>query len=176
MPANSVYQNAENAWTLGETYAVTAAEDARHRRRGTTRFRTSDRHHRAADTTTPAARRGASTPADLFGAHRVRREYSEAWAKVFADNGIVAACGRRRCRHRRSATTTSPAASAASSPADPTLPAGRAPNVPVGRDADTGIPVGIDMAAPFGGDAVILQIAIDYQARFPYHLDIPTEL
>ena len=31
------------------------------------------------------------------------------------------------------------------------------------------------MAAPFGGDAVILQIAIDYQARSDY-LDIPTEL
>jgi hypothetical protein len=46
----------------------------------------------------------------------------------------------------------------------------------VGRDANTGIPVGIDIAAPLGADAVVLQIAIDYQARFRYHLDIPTEL
>ncbi len=175
VPANSIYQNAENAWTLGETYAVTQDEDAPIYGAVQTRFRTSistiDQQIQQLQ-----QRAAAIEPADLFGAHRVRREYSEAWAKVFSDNGIVVCLWPQKVQTppvRDNDFTGSFRGIESSRPNTTGFPCA---NVPVGRDANTGIPVGIDMAAPFGGDAVILQIAIDYQARYPYHLDIPTEL
>jgi hypothetical protein len=34
----------------------------------------------------------------------------------------------------------------------------------------------MNILAPLGADHVALQIALDYQAHHPYHLDVPTEL
>jgi aspartyl-tRNA(Asn)/glutamyl-tRNA(Gln) amidotransferase subunit A len=175
VPANSAYQNAENAWTLGQTYAVTAAENPAIEGAVRTRFRTS-----LATIETQKQqlqqRAAAITPADLFGAHRVRREYSEAWAKVFADNGIVACLWPQKVQTPPVRNNDSTGGFSGVESSRPNTTGWPCLNLPVGRDADTGIPVGIDMAAPYGGDAVILQLAIDYQERFPYHLDLPTEL
>jgi len=175
VPANSAYQNAENAWTLGQTYAVTAAENPAIEGAVRTRFRTS-----LATIETQKQqlqqRAAAITPADLFGAHRVRREYSEAWAKVFADNGIVACLWPQKVQTPPVRNNDSTGGFSGVESSRPNTTGWPCLNLPVGRDADTGIPVGIDMAAPYGGDAIILQLAIDYQERFPYHLDLPTEL
>ena len=87
--ASSTYSNAENAYTLRDTYAVTAAEDPAIEGAVRTRFRTSIATLELQKQ--QLQQRGAAiTAADLYNAHRVRREYSEAWGKVFADNQIIA--------------------------------------------------------------------------------------
>ncbi|WP_345630233.1 amidase [Rugosimonospora acidiphila] len=173
--ASSAYQNAENAWTLGETYAVTAAEDPAIEGAVRTRFRTSISTIETQKQQL-AQRAAALTPADLFGAHRVRREYSEAWAKVFEDNGIVACLWPQKVQTPPVRANDSTGGFSGVESSRPNTTGWPCLNLPVGRDTDTGIPVGIDMAAPYGGDAIILQLAIDYQDRHPYHLDLPTDL
>jgi aspartyl-tRNA(Asn)/glutamyl-tRNA(Gln) amidotransferase subunit A len=175
VPANSAYQNAENAWTLGQTYAVTAEENPAIEGAVRTRFRTS-----LATIETQKQqlqqRAAAITPADLFGAHRVRREYSQAWATVFANNGLVACLWPQKVQTPPVRNNDSTGGFSGVESSRPNTTGWPCVNLPVGRDTDTGIPVGIDMAAPYGGDAIVLQLAIDYQERFPYHLDLPTDL
>ncbi len=173
--ASSVYQNAENAWTLRDTYATAASDDPRIEGAVRTRFRTS-----IATIETQKQqlqqRAAALTAADLFGAHHVRREYSEAWGKVFADNNIIACLWPQKVQTPPVRNNDSTGGFSGVESSRPNTTGWPCLNLPVGRDANTGIPVGIDMAAPFGADAVILQLAIDYQERHPYHLDIPTDL
>lgn len=173
--AASVYQNAENAWTLRDTYATTAAESAPIEGAVRTRFRTSiatlelqkqQLQQRAA----------ALTPADLFGAQRIRRQYSEAWAKIFVDNDIVACLWPQKIQTPPVRNNDSTGSFSGIESSRPNTTGWPCLNMPIGRDANTGIPVGVDLAAPFGADHVILQLAIDYQEHHPYHLDIPTEL
>lgn len=173
--ASSTYQNSENAFTLRDTYAVTAADDAAIEGAVRTRFRTS-----IATIDTQKAqlqqRAAAITPADLYGAHRVRREYSEAWAKVFSDNAIVACLWPQKVQTPPVRNNDSTGGFSGVESSRPNTTGWPCVQFPVGRNDDTGIPVGIDMAAPYGADHVVLQIAIDYQERHPYHLDVPTEL
>jgi aspartyl-tRNA(Asn)/glutamyl-tRNA(Gln) amidotransferase subunit A len=174
--AATVYQNAESAWTLRDTYAATAADDLPLYNAVRTRFRTSTVSSMETQKAQLQQKAAALTAADLYGAHRVRREYSEAWAKVFADNDIVACLWPQKVQTppvRNNDSTGSFSGVESSRPNTTGMPC---LNLPVGRDSDTDIPVGIDMAAPFGGDAVILQLAVDYQEHHPYHLDVPTEL
>jgi aspartyl-tRNA(Asn)/glutamyl-tRNA(Gln) amidotransferase subunit A len=173
--AANVYSYAENAFTLRDTYATTAAESAPIEGAVRTRFRTSiatiDAQKKLLQD-----RANVLTPEDLFGAQRVRREYSEAWAKVFADNDIVACLWPQKVQTppvRKNDQTGGFSGVESSRPNTTGWPC---LNMPIGRDASTGIPVGVDLAAPFGADAVILQLAIDYQEHHPYHLDVPTEL
>lgn len=173
--AASTYQNAENAWTLGQTYAVTAAEDAAIEGAVRTRFRTSTATIDVQKQQLQQ-RAAAITPVDLFGAHRVRREYSEAWAQVFADNAIVACLWPQKVQTPPVRDNDFTGGFAGVESSRPNTTGWPCANLPIGRDANTGIPVGVDLAAPYGGDAVILQIAIDYQEHYPYHLDVPTEL
>lgn len=175
LAAGATYQNAENAWTLRDTYATTAADDPRIEGAVRTRFRTSIATIEAqkAQLQTRAA---ATTPADLYGAHRVRREYADAWGKVFADNDIVACLWPQKVQTPPVRNNDSTGGFSGVESSRPNTTGFPCLNLPVGRDENTGIPVGIDMAAPFGADHVILQLAIDYQERHPYHLDVPTEL
>ena len=46
--------------------------------------------------------------------------------------------------------------------------------LPLGPGARSGLPVGVDIAAPWGQDATVLRIGLEYQARHPHHLAIPT--
>jgi aspartyl-tRNA(Asn)/glutamyl-tRNA(Gln) amidotransferase subunit A len=45
--------------------------------------------------------------------------------------------------------------------------------VPIGRSAATGMPFGLQIGGAPRTEARLLQIAIDYQAHFPYHDDVP---
>jgi aspartyl-tRNA(Asn)/glutamyl-tRNA(Gln) amidotransferase subunit A len=175
VPAGTAYQNAENAWTLRDTYAVTAAQDAPIEGAVRTRFRTS-----IATIATQKAqlqqKATAITGTDLFGAHRVRREYSEAWGKVFADNDIVACLWPQKVQTPPVRNNDSTGSFSGVESSRPNTTGWPCAHFPVGRDENTGIPVGIDIAAPYGADHVVLQLAIDYQAHHPYHLDLPTEL
>ena len=173
--ASNVYNYAENAWTLRDTYATTAQENAPIEAAVRTRFRTS-LSTLEAQKTLLQNRANVLTPEDLYGAQRVRREYSEAWAKIFADNDIVACLWPQKVQTppvRNNDNTGSFSGVESSRPNTTGWPCVQ---FPVGRDANTGIPVGIDIAAPFGADHVVLQLAIDYQEHHPYHLDVPTEL
>jgi aspartyl-tRNA(Asn)/glutamyl-tRNA(Gln) amidotransferase subunit A len=173
--AANVYSYAENAFTLRDTYATTVAESAPIEGAVRTRFRTSLATLEAQKKLLQD-RAAVLTPEDLYGAQRVRREYSDAWAKVFADNRIVACLWPQKYQTppvRANDTTGGFSGVESSRPNTTGMPC---LNLPVGRDTNTGIPVGIDMAAPFGADHVVLQLAIDYQAHHPYHLEIPTEL
>ena len=172
VPASTVYSNSENAY-VRDTYTRTA--DPLLVGGVMTRFRRN------------AALNGVEAKDQLCSARRrSRRRTCSAPTRSVASTArrgrrssptttCSPACGRRRCRPRRTAPTTAPAASPASIQ-PPEHTGWPCIDLPVGRDANTGIPVGIDLAAPLGADATFLQIAIDYQARFPYHLDIPTEL
>jgi Asp-tRNA(Asn)/Glu-tRNA(Gln) amidotransferase A subunit family amidase len=121
-------------------------------------------------------RAAAFTPEDLRGAYRVRREHCEKWPRLFADRDIWVMLWPEKVQtppDRRDDFTRGFAgieSSRTNTTGWPTV------DLPVGRDAATGIPVGLNILAPLGGDALAMQIAIDYQARHPYHLDIPTEL
>lgn len=173
--ASSTYQNAENAWTLRDTYATTAVQSAAIEGAVRTRFRTS-----IATIDTQKAqlqqRAAAITGTDLFGAHRVRREYSEAWAKVFADNDIVACLWPQKVQTPPVRNNDSTGGFSGVESSRPNTTGWPCAQFPVGRDENTGIPVGLDIAAPYGADHIVLQLAIDYQAHHPYHLDLPTEL
>ncbi|WP_026911602.1 amidase [Patulibacter minatonensis] len=173
--ASNVYNYAENAFTLRDTYATTVAQSAPIEGAVRTRFRTSIATLEAQKKLLQD-RAAVLTPEDLFGAQRVRREYSEAWAKVFADNRIVACLWPQKVQTpplRANDQTGSFSGVESSRPNTTGWPCA---NIPIGRDANTGIPVGVDLAAPFGADAVVLQLAIDYQEHHPFHLDLPTEL
>jgi aspartyl-tRNA(Asn)/glutamyl-tRNA(Gln) amidotransferase subunit A len=178
--AANVYSYAENAYTLRDTYATTAAESAPIEAAVRTRFRTSrspsDAEGVAAAKKLLQDRAAVLTPEDLFGAQRVRREYSEAWAKVFADNDIVACLWPQKVQTPPVRANDATGSFSGVESSRPNTTGWPCLNMPVGRDANTGIPVGVDLAAPFGADHVILQLAIDYQEHHPYHLDIPTEL
>ena len=173
--AANVYNYAENAFTLRDTYAATQADDLPLYNAVQTRFRTSlatiDQQKALLQ-----QRAAALTPADLYGAHRVRREYSEAWAKVFSDNAIVACIWPQKVQTPPVRNNDSTGSFSGVESSRPNTTGWPCANVPCGRDQNTGIPVGFDLAAPFGADGVVLQLAIDYQERHPYHLDIPTEL
>jgi len=178
--AANVYSYAENAFTLRDTYATTAAESAPIDAAVRTRFRTSrtpdDAAGVAAQKKLLQDRAAVLTPEDLYGAQRVRREYSETWAKIFADNDIVACLWPQKVQTPPLRADDATGSFSGVESSRPNTTGWPCLNVPVGRDANTGIPVGIDLAAPYGADAVILQLAIDYQEHHPYHLDIPTEL
>ncbi|MBJ7331257.1 MAG: amidase [Solirubrobacteraceae bacterium] len=45
--------------------------------------------------------------------------------------------------------------------------------MPLGPGTQSGLPVGVDLAAPWGRDAVVLRIALEYQARHPHHEAVP---
>jgi aspartyl-tRNA(Asn)/glutamyl-tRNA(Gln) amidotransferase subunit A len=174
--ASATYTNAEAAWTLRDTYAATVADSAPLYGAVRTRFRTSTVTAMETSKAQVAQRGAAITATDLFGAHRVRREYAEAWAKVFADNRIVACLWPQKVQTPPVRNNDQTGGFSGIESSRPNVTGMPCLNLPVGRDTNTGIPVGIDMAAPFGADGVILQLAIDYQAHHPYHLDVPTEL
>jgi aspartyl-tRNA(Asn)/glutamyl-tRNA(Gln) amidotransferase subunit A len=173
--ASSAYQNAENAYTLRDTYAVTVADSAPIEGAVRTRFRTSIATLDAQKQQLQQ-RAAAITAADLYNAHRVRREYSEAWGKVFSDNNIIACLWPQKVQTPPVRNNDSTGGFSGVESSRPNTTGWPCAHFPVGRNTDTGIPVGIDIAAPYGADHVVLQIAIDYQARYPYHLDIPTDL
>jgi aspartyl-tRNA(Asn)/glutamyl-tRNA(Gln) amidotransferase subunit A len=174
--ASSIWEIAENADVLHETYATTAAEDPRLEGAVRTRFRMTAPIDGIAGKDQFLRRAAAFTPEDLRGAYRVRREHCEKWAQLFADHDIWVMLWPEKVQTPpdRADDFTRGFAGIESSRTNttgwPTV------DVPVGRDANTGIPVGLNILAPPGGDALAMQIAIDYQARHPYHLDIPTEL
>ena len=121
-------------------------------------------------------RAAAFTPDDLLGAYRVRREHCEKWAKIFADNDIAVMLWPEKLQTPPDRADDFTGGFAGSDSSRTNTTGWPTVNVPVGRDADTGIPVGMNILAPLGGDALAIQIGIDYQARYPYHLDLPTEL
>jgi aspartyl-tRNA(Asn)/glutamyl-tRNA(Gln) amidotransferase subunit A len=174
--ASSIWGTSENAYVLKDTYATTAADNPRLEGAVRTRFRRTAPIGGVSGKDQLIQRAAAFTPDDLLGAYRVRREHCEKWAKIFADNDIWVMLWPEKVQTPpdRADDFTGGFAGADSSRTNttgwPTV------DVPIGRDANTGIPVGLNILAPLGGDALALQIAIDYQARYPYHLDIPTEL
>jgi Asp-tRNA(Asn)/Glu-tRNA(Gln) amidotransferase A subunit family amidase len=174
--ASSIWGTAENAYVLRDTYATTAADDPRLEGAVRTRFRRTAAIGGIAGKDQLIQRAAAFTPDDLLGAYRVRREHCEKWAKIFADNDICVMLWPEKVQTPpdRADDFTGGFAGTDSSRTNttgwPTV------DVPIGRDANTGIPVGMNILAPLGGDALALQIGIDYQARYPYHLDVPTEL
>jgi aspartyl-tRNA(Asn)/glutamyl-tRNA(Gln) amidotransferase subunit A len=48
--------------------------------------------------------------------------------------------------------------------------------LPAGASDQTGLPVGMQIVAPPGGDAAALQVAIDYETHFPHYRDRPSGL
>gem|GEM_PF-6111617 len=176
VPASDVWQTAENAHVLEHTYATTAADDPRLEGAVRTRFRGTPPLGGVAGKDQLMRRAAAFTPEDLQGAYAVRREHCDKWAKVFADADIHVMLWPEKVQtppDRRDDFTGAFAgieSSRTNTTGWPTV------DLPIGRDANTGIPVGMNILAPLGGDGLALQIAIDYQARHPYHLDLPTEL
>lgn len=174
--AASVWETVENAYVLEETYATTAADDPRLEGAVRTRFRRTAPIGGVAGKDQLIRRAAAFTREDLLGAYRVRREHCEKWARLFAEHDIYVMLWPEKVQTPpdRADDFTGGFSGIESSRTNatgwPTV------DVPIGRDANTGIPVGLNILAPLGGDALAMQIAIDYQARHPYHLDIPTEL
>jgi len=172
--ASTVYSNSENAYVLKDTYAQTA--DPLLVGGVKTRFRRTAAVSGVEGKDQLGQRAAKYTPEDLFGAYQVRREYCEAWAKVFADNDLHACLWPQKVQTPPDRADDFTGGFSGVESSRPNVTGWPCVDVPVGRDANTGIPVGIDIAAPLGADHVVLQIAIDYQAHFPYHLDVPTEL
>jgi aspartyl-tRNA(Asn)/glutamyl-tRNA(Gln) amidotransferase subunit A len=174
--ASSIWGTAENAYVLEDTYATTAADNPRLEGAVRTRFRRTAPINGVEGKDQLIRRAEAFTPEDLFGAYRVRREHCEKWAQIFAAADIHVCLWPEKVQtppDRLDDFTGSFSgieSSRTNSTGWPTV------DVPIGRDANTGVPVGLNILAPLGGDAVALQVGIDYQAHFPYHLDIPTEL
>jgi aspartyl-tRNA(Asn)/glutamyl-tRNA(Gln) amidotransferase subunit A len=172
--ASTVWGTAENAFVLHDTYTQTS--DQRLVGGVATRFRRTAPANGVDGAHQVLQRAAAYTTDDLLGSYRMRREHCDKWAKVFADAGIAAMLWPEKLQTPpdRADDFTGSFSGTDSSRTNttgwPTV------NVPVGRNADTGIPVGMNILAPLGADHVALQIALDYQNRFPYHLDIPTEL
>ena len=172
--ASTVYGNSENAYVLRDTYTQTG--DALLVGGVKTRFRRTAAVSGVDGPNQLLQRAAKFTPEDLFGAYQVRREYCEAWAKVFADNDLHACLWPQKVQTPPDRADDFTGGFSGVESSRPNVTGWPCVDVPVGRDASTGIPVGIDIAAPLGADHMALQIAIDYQERFPYHLDIPTEL
>ncbi|MDA0166364.1 amidase [Solirubrobacter ginsenosidimutans] len=172
--ASGVYGNAENAYVLRDTYTQTA--DPLLVGAVKTRFRRTAAISGVEGKDQLLQRAAKFTPEDLFGAYQVRREYCEAWAKVFADNDLHACLWPQKVQTPPDRADDFTGSFSGVESSRPNTTGWPCVDVPVGRDASTGIPVGIDIAAPLGADATVLQIAIDYQAHFPYHLDVPTDL
>jgi aspartyl-tRNA(Asn)/glutamyl-tRNA(Gln) amidotransferase subunit A len=174
--ASSIWGTAENAYVLENTYATTVADDPRLEGAVRTRFRRTAPINGVPGKDLLIQRAAAFTPEDLLGAYQVRREHCEKWAKIFADADIHVMLWPEKVQTPpdRLDDFTGGFSGIESSRTNatgwPTV------DVPIGRDANTGIPVGMNILAPLGGDALALQVAIDYQDRYPYHLDIPTEL
>jgi Asp-tRNA(Asn)/Glu-tRNA(Gln) amidotransferase A subunit family amidase len=121
-------------------------------------------------------RAASYTADDLIGAYRVRKEHCEKWAKIFADNDITVMLWPEKLQTPPDRADDFTGSFAGSDSSRTNTTGWPTVNVPVGRDTNTAIPVGINILAPLGGDALAIQVAIDYQERYPYNLDIPTEL
>ena len=148
--ASTIYGNSENAYVLKDTYAQTAAT------------RCSSAASRRASAAPPPVngvegkdqlvqRAAKYTPEDLFGAYQVRREYCEAWAKVFADNDLHACLWPQKVQTPPDRADDFTGGFSGVESSRPNTTGWPCVDVPVGRDANTGIPVGIDIAAPLGG-------------------------
>jgi aspartyl-tRNA(Asn)/glutamyl-tRNA(Gln) amidotransferase subunit A len=174
--ASTIWGNAENAFVLKDTYSTTAGDDPRLYGAVITRFRRNSPVNGVSAPQQLIQRAAAYTTEDLLGSYRVRREHCDKWAQIFADANISAMLWPEKLQTPpvRADDFTGSFSGTESSRTNttgwPTV------NVPVGRNADTGIPVGMNILAPLGADHVALQIALDYQNHFPYHLDVPTEL
>lgn len=176
--ANTIWSTSENAFVLKDTYATTAADNPLLEGAVRTRFR------RSAPVGTPPVaakdalimRAASYTSDDLIGAYRVRKEHCEKWAKIFADNDITVMLWPEKLQTPPDRADDFTGGFAGSDSSRTNTTGWPTVNVPVGRDTNTNIPVGINILAPLGGDALAIQVAIDYQDRFPYNLDIPTEL
>jgi aspartyl-tRNA(Asn)/glutamyl-tRNA(Gln) amidotransferase subunit A len=174
--AKSVWETAENAYVLADTYATTATDDPLLEGAVRTRFRLTAPID-GVDGKDQLLRRAASlTTADLRGAYLVRRGHCEKWARIFADNDIWALLWPEKVQTPPDRADDFTGGFAGIEPSRTNTTGWPTIDVPIGRDANTGIPVGLNILVPLGGDALALQIAVDYQARHPYHLDIPTEL
>lgn len=172
--ASATWQTAENAFVLRDTYTQTS--DPLLKGAVDTRFRRTAVSNGLTGAEQLLARADAITSEDLLGSYRVRREHCDKWAKVFADAGISAMLWPEKVQtppDRADDFTggfNGTDSNRTNTTGWPTV------NVPVGRNPDTDIPVGMNILAPLGADHVALQIALDYQAHHPYHLDVPTEL
>jgi aspartyl-tRNA(Asn)/glutamyl-tRNA(Gln) amidotransferase subunit A len=118
---------------------------------------------------------------DYLRFQRQRAQYVRAWNEAFEAQRLDALV--QTCVDRET-----PPRGAAGRWAVPTSPGETGPvemwnrtgfpvvAVPAGVSAATGMPVGIQLVGRPGGEAPLLQLAIDYQERNPYHLRAPEGL
>ena len=174
--ASTIYGNAENAHVLKDTYTTTASQNPRLEGAVRTRFRRTAPVNGVEGKDQLLQRAAKYTPEDLFGAYRCAASTARSGRKIFADTDISVMLWPEKLQTPPDRADDFTGGFAGSDSSRTNTTGWPTVNVPVGRDTDTGIPVGINILAPLGGDALALQVALDYQARFPYHLDIPTEL
>ncbi len=130
--------------------------------------------HRRAPEEHDALLRQAPSDAELDAARRARRAYREAWTQLLAERELDAVLWPQKVQlpPRRADDLTPPFAGVDQARAN-TL-GWPCAQLPLGPGARSGLPVGVDIAAPWGQDATVLRIGLEYQERHPHHLAIPT--
>lgn len=139
--------------------AIAAAVELRHRHTPSERERLL---HETAD------------PAALDAARGDRSAYRRAWNRLMADQQLDAVLWPQKVQlpPKRENDFTAPFAGVEKARAN-TL-GWPCAHLPLGRGAASGLPVGVDLAAPWGHDDTVLRIGLEYQARHPHHLAMPT--
>jgi aspartyl-tRNA(Asn)/glutamyl-tRNA(Gln) amidotransferase subunit A len=121
----------------------------------------------------------ATTAQDYLRSLRLRVQYVHAWAQVFAEHrldailetGLSAECQSRAAAAGGLTIATTPGESGPVTQWD--IVGFPVVGVPAGRSSQTGMPIGVQLIGLPDRDGPLLQVAIDYQERFPYHLEAP---
>jgi aspartyl-tRNA(Asn)/glutamyl-tRNA(Gln) amidotransferase subunit A len=115
---------------------------------------------------------------DYLRSQRLRVEYVHAWAEVFAANrldAVLETALSAECQSRSAAgnltIATTPGESGPVTQWD--IVGFPVVGVPAGFSSQTSMPIGVQLISLPDREAPLLQIAIDYQERFPYHREAP---
>lgn len=118
---------------------------------------------------------GEDVPAaTLDAARRDRRAYRAAWAQRMVDLRLDAVVWPQKVELPTRREDDRTARFAGVDQARANVLGWPCAHLPLGRSATGGLPAGADLAAPWGDDATVLRIALEYQARHEHHLAWPT--
>lgn len=110
----------------------------------------------------------------LRAARRARHAYRQAWDRRMAEFGLHAVLWPQKVQlPPQRADDLTPTFAGVDQARANTL-GWPCAQLPLGRGTHSGLPVGVDIAAPWGHDALVLRVGLEYQARHPHHLAIPT--
>lgn len=129
--------------------------------------------HRAAPQELDAPFGAGCAARELDAARRDRRAYRAAWAGVMAAQRLDAVLWPQKVQFptRREDDFTEKFAGVDQARAN--VLGWPCAHLPLGV-GPSGLPAGVDLAAPWGRDAEVLRIALAYQARYPHQLAAPT--